>query len=1474
MATKNLVPRATGEGQLGTTNKNWQHVFAVQGNFNQLKNTSNAELFVSSNSSTLTIAHNAATNQYDFTALGGGASTGSAVGGIVHSADGSGGLRAELWKFVGHDFLPEATDSRSIGSSAKKLANIFSTSSVLDTVDTDKIKFDNNDDTSYYEITLNGTSERLELTKYDNTTAPAVIDTNFGSQGIKEIAYTSDSLSLGESSLNSLSDINYNGVLGQDQFLITELVPNSDPASYRLTNKSVADTRSVLTLSTTSNVQFGTLKLTASDSNNNELGLDVVKPASFGDYTGNDAVIIDNGRGIYGKIANNSNIALTIGNNVNHKTELKGSLIISEINLPVNTALNINPDSNSTSNKQIDVSGLDIVGLDATPGGATSAASKAYVDSIAQGLSTKESVRAATNGNNIAGTYDNSLAAPTLTVTASGTPTFDGVTLQQNDRFLIKDQTNKIQNGIYTCTTVGDVNTQSVFTRSSDLNKAAQASGSFVFVAEGADNNGKGFVCNSPDANDTVGTDNLLFTGFSSAGQITTGNGITKNGSEISLDVTAGDGITISSVPSPVIAVDGVLAQLDGLSPLSNGSDDGKFIVATDANTFNYESGVTVRNSLGLGTLSNVEFTSLIAHGGVKSKNYKIYNNAADKYIELKTPLGNLNDQYTIQLPASKPSATNKVLSVSSLQGSTATLVWADQSGGTYTPPNNSNYLGNANSTSSADGLLDAKIKTNADNIGDNTTAIASKQDSDVTLTSLATNPNGENKFIVSTGNEEYAPKTAAQARTALGLGTAALETVGTDGGDVVQLITENGNVKLPALDGSKLTNVSASSALALDATPQLGGNLDLSGRTLFNSESNVYGDSNDINRKINSINLDFNNINLCAPKTGQNITNLKKFDSTKTEDQDTTGLFSQTGLSEGSLLTSMVRISDPLTIRGFGLDTDNSQDKNINGNFFIATDASTYDSLNIGDLLYLHDFYMNKDATSDKKANLSGIWMIHVKNSIGSFRFLYLTSFTPVNAFTKINGSYPTIPKELRGILRNNVAFDEGELSSFASYNAPSTSLENSNRVDTTNYSPSMTRVNINFIKTLNSTSGSQSPYTLSRKTYLYSGSNFGFAQIPAALDSAAIAAGTNKVLETFVVNKSNGGYDAKSIEIKEGLENISEDLDPVLGGGLNLSTHSIYSDRSDVPSDSYNTEAEYSTLYKNNLNDRTTSGSELTNGTQGIEIQSNSSGIRLWAANDKNIVLSAHGTGDGAAVTGKGLVHVPGTLKIGTSSLFLTEDLTDPNNPVATLKVPNGKTLQIIADDDGNNKGKVEIKGVTFEKDAGDNDNIKLSTPSGKVVKFASPPKIGEGTDEETKVPNKLTQNDKIINVVDLSTINTHNTTASDLGKDTIFVQNEENEAALFTNIYLPRAKETGSEILSGSYIKFIFPPNNSRRANQVRIRPHASDNVRLNRKAVSFLQYKITLDFGTSIQCIWHKEYIGTGTAQNPQGTWLLL
>ena len=174
MATKNLVPRATGEGQLGPTNKKWNNVYAVQGNFDQLKTTSNTELFQSTNTDTLTITQDAETKQYKFTAIGGGASTGDAETGIAQSADGSGGLQSENWKFTGSHFLPTLTDISNIGSTTIKLSNIFSKSSVLDTVDTDRIKLDKSDASAYFDIELDESDAndiRLKFSKFDPVAA-------------------------------------------------------------------------------------------------------------------------------------------------------------------------------------------------------------------------------------------------------------------------------------------------------------------------------------------------------------------------------------------------------------------------------------------------------------------------------------------------------------------------------------------------------------------------------------------------------------------------------------------------------------------------------------------------------------------------------------------------------------------------------------------------------------------------------------------------------------------------------------------------------------------------------------------------------------------------------------------------------------------------------------------------------------------------------------------------------------------------------------------------------------------------------------------------------------------------------------------------------------------------------------------------------------------------------------------------------
>jgi len=74
-------------------------------------------------------------------------------------------------------------------------------------------------------------------------------------------------------------------------------------------------------------------------------------------------------------------------------------------------------------------------------------ATKSYVDSIEQGLDVKDSVRAATDGTNI-----------DLTSSTDPNP-IDGVTLNDGDRVLLKDQTDATENGIYNAATATDPTT-------------------------------------------------------------------------------------------------------------------------------------------------------------------------------------------------------------------------------------------------------------------------------------------------------------------------------------------------------------------------------------------------------------------------------------------------------------------------------------------------------------------------------------------------------------------------------------------------------------------------------------------------------------------------------------------------------------------------------------------------------------------------------------------------------------------------------------------------------------------------------------------------------------------------------------------------------------------------------------------------------------------------------------------------------
>jgi hypothetical protein len=175
-----------------------------------------------------------------------------------------------------------------------------------------------------------------------------------------------------------------------------------------------------------------------------------------------------------------------------------------------------------------------ITGL-GTPTDATDAATKAYVDSAAQGIDWKASVRVATT------------ATGTLASAFADGSTVDGVTLATGDRILIKNQATGSQNGIYVVQATGAP------TRSTDADANAEVTSNFaVFVEEGTVNADSGWVLTN-DGAVTVGTTELVFTQFTGLGQITAGTGLTKTGNTLNVVGTAdritanGDSIDIAS---------------------------------------------------------------------------------------------------------------------------------------------------------------------------------------------------------------------------------------------------------------------------------------------------------------------------------------------------------------------------------------------------------------------------------------------------------------------------------------------------------------------------------------------------------------------------------------------------------------------------------------------------------------------------------------------------------------------------------------------------------------------------------------------------------------------------------------------------------------------------------------------------------------------------------------------------------------
>ncbi len=304
---------------------------------------------------------------------------------------------------------------------------------------------------------------------------------------------------------------------------------------------------------------------------------------------------------------------------------------------------NFSAANNFQFNVQVDANSNAIINL-ASPVNPSDAVNKSYADALISNFDWKNPAIVATTAGLPTYTY----LAGVITETGNGAiPDQDGITLQVNDRLLVKDETsgNAPYNGIYVVTQLGDAGTPFILTRSSDANTAAALQFAALFVASG--DTQAGFQYFETNGIGNLGVDDVAFVQVNAGMSYTFGDGLLLSGSTVSVQ---GSDSTMN------IASDGISVNLNVNGGLTGTSGVAVGVANTAIDVSSSGVGVALRTNSGLQISSGLGVqaadTSLtLAAGGVS-----VHLNSASG-LQVASGLGVLASDTSITVAAGGISA-------------------------------------------------------------------------------------------------------------------------------------------------------------------------------------------------------------------------------------------------------------------------------------------------------------------------------------------------------------------------------------------------------------------------------------------------------------------------------------------------------------------------------------------------------------------------------------------------------------------------------------------------------------------------------------------------------------------------------------------------------------------------------------------------------------------------------------------------